>query len=116
MWYVQGQIVSSKGSVLYNIPLVICIVHVVFIFVYMRMSSGGRTCCVSRVGCVLVVGEGGVHRLHIILHIIWSLVVWVSSSHRCVHAAWSAVLPIVCIPVLFPLFVWCHVSVRNTVA
>ncbi len=36
-------------------------------FVYIHMSSGSHTCCVLSVGCVLVVGEGGVHMLHIIL-------------------------------------------------
>lgn len=67
MWYVQRQIVSSGASVLYNIRLVVCIIYVVFIFVYIHMSSGSHTCCVPSVGCVLVVGEGGVHMLHIIL-------------------------------------------------
>jgi hypothetical protein len=62
MWYVQRQIVSSGESVLYNIRLVVCIVYVVFIFVYIRMSSGSHSCCVPSVGCVLVV-----HMLHIIL-------------------------------------------------
>ncbi len=116
MWYVQEQIVSSKGSVLYNIQLVICIEFVVFIFVYIHayvLWWPYLLCPECRV-CACCRWE---RRTQVTYYTIkWSLVVWVSSSHRCVHALWSAVLPIVCIPVLFPLFVWCHVSVRNTVA